>query len=416
MTGFDNRRVVVTGLGSVSPLGNNARDTWEGMVEGRSGIARITLFDPSDFKTQIAAEVKDFNPRDYMDGKLARRVDRFTQFAIAASREAVEDASLDLEHEDIYRVGVLMGTGVGGIGTLLKQQGVLEKRGPRKVSPFLITAMTPDAASGQVAIELGVRGPNYAVVSACATGSGTIGEAFEIIRRDDADVMITGGTEAAILPITIAGFNVVGGISTRNDEPEKASRPFDLNRDGFILGEGAAVLVLEELEHALARGARIYAEVIGYGVSADAYHMIAPEPEGAGAIAAMKMALRKAGVEPEDVDYINAHGTSTPLNDKTETAAIKKVFGEHAYKLMVSSTKSVTGHMLGAAGAIEGLACVMALYEGVVPPTMNYETPDPECDLDYVPNKARKAPIKIALSNSFGLGGHDSTVVFRKWE
>ncbi len=410
------RRVVITGLGSISPLGLSAPETWEGMVQGRSGVARITLFDPSDYKTQIAAEVKGFDPKNFMDRKLARRIDRFTQFAIAASREAVADAGLDMGKEDIYRVGVLLGSGVGGIGTLLEQQKVLEKRGPRKVSPFLITAMTPDAASGQVAIDLGVRGPNFAVVSACATGSGVLGEAFEILRRGDADVMIAGGSEAAILPITIAGFNVIGGISTRNDEPEKASRPFDLNRDGFILGEGAVMLVLETLEHAMKRDARIYAEFIGYGVSADAYHMIAPEPEGKGAIAAMKMALRKANIRPEEVDYINAHGTSTPLNDKSETAAIKEVFGEHAYKLMVSSTKSVTGHMLGAAGAIEALACTMALYEGIVPPTMNYETPDPECDLDYVPNKARKAPIRIALSNSFGLGGHDATIILRRWE
>ncbi len=410
------RRVVITGLGSISPLGLSAPETWEGMVQGRSGVARITLFDPSNYKTQIAAEVKNFDPKDFMDGKLARRIDRFTQFAIAASREAVADAGLDLSKEDIYRVGVLLGSGVGGIGTLLKQQSVLERRGPRRVSPFLITAMTPDAASGQVAIDLGVRGPNFAVVSACATGSGVLGEASEILRRGDADVMVAGGSEACILPITIAGFDIIGGISARNDEPEKASRPFDLDRDGFILGEGAAILVLETLEHAMKRGARIYAEFIGYGVSADAYHMIAPEPEGKGAVASMKMALRKAGIRPEDVDYINAHGTSTPLNDKSETAAIKEVFGDHAYRLMVSSTKSVTGHMLGATGATEALACAMALYEGIVPPTMNYETPDPDCDLDYVPNKARKVPIRIALSNSFGLGGHDATIILRRWE
>ncbi len=411
------RRVVITGLGAITPLGLDVSTTWSKVLAGCSGVGRITAFDPSPYKTQIAAEVKGFDPAQYLKPREARRLDRFTHFAVAASREAVADAGLDLSVEDPTSVGVMIGSALGGIHTLLHEYDVLQKRGPRRVNPFFIPAMLIDTAAGQVAIELGVRGPNMAIVSACATGNGTIGEAAEIIRRGDAEVILAGGSEAAIHPIALAGLNVMGALSTRNEEPEKACRPFDAQRDGFVVGEGAAVLILESLEHARRRGARIYAEILAHAATADAFHLAQPAEDSAGAVEAMQQALRKAGLSPQDVQYINAHGTSTLLNDRSETAAIKRVFGEHAYRLAVSSTKSMTGHLLGAAGALEAVLCVKALQDRILPPTINYEHPDPECDLDYVPNRARPAPdLRVVASNAFGLGGHNACVILRRWD
>ncbi len=409
-----SEQVVVTGLGIISPVGNDVPSAWEALTAGRSGVARITLFDPSPLATQFAGEVKGFDPREHFDRKEMRRLDRFAQFALVAAREAVEDAGLVVEDERPERIGAVVGTGIGGVNTLIAQAKVYDERGPRRVNPFFIPMALPDTAGAEIAIRMGIMGPNIAVTSACATGTNTIGEAAAIIRRGDADVMLCGGSEAALLPFVIAGFNVMQALSTRNDEPEKASRPFDAERNGFVMGEGAGVLVVESLEHAQARGARIYAEVIGYGTGVDAYHMAAPPEDGRGAIRAMRMALDSAGIAPEEVDYINAHGTSTALNDKTETMAIKAVFGDHAYRLAVSSVKSMTGHLLGASGAVEAIATIKALETGVIPPTINYEHPDPECDLDYVPNVARKAPIRVAMSNNFGLGGHNASIIFRK--
>ncbi|MCS7221137.1 MAG: beta-ketoacyl-ACP synthase II [Anaerolineae bacterium] len=411
------RRVVVTGLGAVTPLGLDVPTTWSNVLAGRSGVDRITAFDPTPYKTQIAAEVKDFDPTRYLEAREARRLDRFTHFAVAASQEAVADACLDLSAEDPRRVGIMIGSALGGIQTLLREYEVLQTRGPRRVNPFFIPAMLIDTAAGQVAIQFGVRGPNMAIVSACATGNGVIGEAAEIIRRGDADVILAGGSEAAVHPIALAGLNVMGALSTRNDEPQRASRPFDAQRDGFVIGEGAAILVLESLEHAQQRGARIYAEVLSYSATADAFHLAQPAEDNAGAIEAMQNALCRAGLPPEAVQYINAHGTSTLLNDRSETAAIKRVFGEHAYRLAVSSTKSMTGHLLGAAGALEAVLCVKALQDRVLPPTINYEFPDPECDLDYVPNQARPAfDLEIVASNAFGLGGHNACLLLRRWD
>ena len=407
----------MTGLGAITPLGLDVPTTWAKILEGCSGVDRITSFDPTPYKTQIAAEVKGFDPTHYLPPKEARRLDRFTHFAIAASREALADAGLDLAQEDPTRVGVMIGSALGGLHTLLREYEVLRTRGPRRVSPFFIPAMLIDTAAGQVAIELGVRGPNMAIVSACATGNGTIGEAAEIIRRGDADVILAGGSEAAIHPVALAGLNVMGALSTRNDEPQRASRPFDAQRDGFVVGEGAAMLLLESLEHARRRGARIYAEILSYASTADAFHLAQPAEDSIGAVEAMRLALCRAGISPQEVQYINAHGTSTPLNDRSETQAIKRVFGEHAYRLAVSSTKSMTGHLLGAAGALEAVICIKALQERVLPPTINYEHPDPDCDLDYVPNQARPAPdLQVAASNAFGLGGHNACVLMRRWE
>jgi 3-oxoacyl-[acyl-carrier-protein] synthase II len=408
------KKVVVTGLGCVSPLGNNMADTWKNLLVGRSGVTKITRFDASVYKTRIAAEVKGFDPQDLFGSKEARRMDRYTQFALASTLEALDDAQLKIEDGYRDRVGVVIGTGIGGIGTLMEQLVVLNQRGPDRVSPFLVPMMLSDSAAGLVAITLGVRGPNMAIVTACATGTNVIGEAVEMIRRGSADVVIAGGSEAAIIPIAIAGMSSMTALSTRNDDPEHASRPFDLNRDGFIMGEGAAVLILESLEFAQGRKTRILAEVCGYGTSDDAYHISSPAENGTGAALCMKLALENSEIEPSRIDYINAHGTSTYLNDKSETAAIKTVFGDQAYKVAISSTKSMTGHLLGASGALEAAISVKAIQEGLIPPTINYETPDPECDLDYVPNHLRKADINYVMSNSFGFGGHNATIILRK--
>lgn len=411
---MDDKRVVVTGIGAITPVGKDVPSTWEALKAGRSGVGKITLFDPSGLQTQIAAEVKDFDPGQYLNPKEARRMDRMVQFAMVAAQEAIRDAGLNVAEKEADRVGVIIGSGIGGMGTLVNQIKVMETKGPGRVSPFFVPMMLPDMAAGHVAITFGAKGPNWAVVSACATGAHAIGEAREIIQRGAADVMICGGSEAVILPIAIAGFNAMGAISTRNDEPERASRPFDVQRDGFVTGEGAGVLVLESLAHAKARWARIYAEVVGYGATADAYHITAPAESGEGAARAMRLALEDARLRPEDVDYLNAHGTSTKLNDSSETVAIKTVFGQHAYRLPISSTKSMIGHLLGAAGAVEAIVCLKSLEEGVLHPTINYEYPDPECDLDYIPNFARQTEIKTAMSNSFGFGGHNACLIFRK--
>jgi len=409
------QRVVVTGLGIISPVGTGKEAFWEGLIEGRSGVRRITHFDASEFKTQIAAEVSDFNPENYIDKKEARRMDRFTQFAVVAAKLALADAAVDLEALDRDRVGVILGCGIGGIGTFEEQTRVLITRGPNRVSPFLVPMMISNMGAGYIAIFNQFYGPNSTVVTACASSNHAIGEAFRIIQRGEADMMLTGGAEAAITPVALAGFCAMKAMSTRNDAPERACRPFDAARDGFVIGEGAAILILERLEHALARGARIYAEVVGYGQSSDAYHITAPDPDGAGAAKAMARALADAGLRPDEVSYINAHGTSTLLNDKVETMAIKRVFGEHAYRIPISSTKSMTGHLLGAAGGIEAAACVLSITHGMIPPTINYEYPDPECDLDYVPNKARREEVKVALSNGLGFGGHNATLVFKRF-
>lgn len=410
-----NRRVVVTGMGTISPVGLNVPTAWEALIAGKSGVGRITSFDPSPLKTQIAAQVKGFDPTRFMDTKEARRLDPYIHYAWAATVEALADSGLDLAHEDRERIGVIVGSAVGGIQTMLSQYDVLQQRGPRRLGPFFIPAMLVDSAGGQIAIQLGIRGPNMAVISACATGTSAVGEAAEVVGRGDADIMIAGGAEAALVMLTVGGFDVMGAMSTRNDNPEGACRPFDANRDGFLMGEGAAILIVEALDHALARGARIYGEVLGYGSSADAYHMAAPAENGEGAVVAMKLAIRKAGIKIEEIDYINAHGTGTRLNDKGETTAIKAVLGAHAYRVAISSTKSMTAHLLGGAGTFEALVCLKALKEGIIPPTINYETPDPECDLDYTPNVARRLPIRVALSNSFGFGGHNASIVLRRW-
>lgn len=410
------KRVVVTGMGSITPLGNDVKSYWEGLMAGRSGVDLIDKFDTSEYPTKIGAQVKDFNPEDFIDRKEVKRVDRFVQFAIAAAKMAVADAKLEINEKNATRIGCYIGSGIGGLETWEAQYKILLEKGPKRVSPFLIPMMIANMASGVTSIHIGAKGPNSAAITACATGTHSIGDAFKIIQRGDADAMITGGTEASMTPIGYAGFCAARAMSTRNDDPAKASRPFDKNRDGFVMGEGAGVLVLEELDHALARGARIYAEIVGYGMSGDAYHLTAPAPEGEGAGRAMAMALTDAGLEPEDVSYINAHGTSTEFNDKFETAAIKNLFKDYAYKLAVSSTKSMTGHLLGASGGIEAIACVQAIVNDMVPPTINYETPDPECDLDYVPNVARQKVVDVAMSNSLGFGGHNGSIIFTKYK
>lgn len=402
-------------MGAITPIGNNVETTWTALLEGQSGVARITQFDPSAFSVQVAGEVKGFNPTDYFEPKEARRMDRCVQFAVAAAQEAINDAGLKIEEANAEEIGVIIGSAAGGLRTMLEQQKILEDRGPGRVSPFFLPMMLTDTPSGQVAISLGAKGPNMAVVSACATGGSAIGEATETIKRGDAPVVITGGTDAAILPLTLAGFIIMRALAEDNANPQKACRPFDATRNGFVMSEGTAMLVLESVEHAKARGAKIYAEVIGYGSAADAFHLAAPAENGDGPYRAMRMALRKAGIDASEVDYINAHGTGTPLNDKLETIAIKRVFGEHAYKLAVSSTKSELGHMMGAAGAVEAMACILAMRDGVIPPTINYENPDPDCDLDYCPNRARRAHIETALSNSMGLGGHNSCIILRRY-
>lgn len=411
---MEKRRVVVTGIGAVTPLGNDAETTWKNIVAGQSGIDIVTRVNPDDFPAKVAAEVKDFDPSLFIDRREARKMDRFTQFAVAAALMAVKDANLDINESNAERVGVWIGSGIGGMETFEQQFEIFQQRGYRRVSPFFVPMMIPDMAAGQVSIILGAKGINSCTVTACATGANSIGDAFKVIQRGDADVMITGGTEAPITKMSFAGFCANTALST-NPDPKTASRPFDKNRDGFVMGEGAGIVVLEELEHALRRGAKIYAEIVGYGATADAYHITAPAPGGEGGVRAMRQALQDAGLKPEEIDYINAHGTSTEYNDKYETAAIKEVFGDHAYKLAVSSTKSMTGHLLGATGAVEAIFSVLAIRDGIIPPTINYETPDPECDLDYVPNEARKQDVRAVLSNSFGFGGHNATLIFQKY-
>ncbi|MCG6794410.1 beta-ketoacyl-ACP synthase II [Geobacillus sp. YHL] len=411
---MEKRRVVVTGIGAVTPLGNDAETTWKNIIAGQSGIDIVTRVNPDDFPAKVAAEVKDFDPSLFIDRREARKMDRFTQFAVAAALMAVKDANLDIHESNAERVGVWIGSGIGGMETFEQQFEIFQQRGYRRVSPFFVPMMIPDMAAGQVSIILGAKGINSCTVTACATGANSIGDAFKVIQRGDADVMITGGTEAPITKMSFAGFCANTALST-NPDPKTASRPFDKNRDGFVMGEGAGIVVLEELEHALRRGAKIYAEIVGYGATADAYHITAPAPGGEGGVRAMRQALQDAGLKPEEIDYINAHGTSTEYNDKYETAAIKEVFGDHAYKLAVSSTKSMTGHLLGATGAVEAIFSVLAIRDGIIPPTINYETPDPECDLDYVPNEARKQDVRAVLSNSFGFGGHNATLIFQKY-
>ena len=409
------KRVVVTGVGCISPLGHDVNSTWENIVAGKSGVGQISKFDTTDYKTTFAAEVKDFDPKAVFGRREARRMDMVSMFALVAAKQAVENAGLEINDANRERIGAVIGTGIGGIGTLFENVKTLLEQGPSRVSPFLVPRMLPDTPGGMVAIEFGIKATNMAVVTACATGTNAVGESAEIIRRGQADVILAGGTEASIVPIAFAGMIVMGALSSRNDDPQRASRPFDANRDGFVMGEGAAILVLESLEHAQARGAHILAEVAGYGSTNDAYHISAPSENGAGAALCMKAALDQAGMGGKEIDYINAHGTSTALNDKGETAAIKTVFGDHAYTLAVSSTKSMTGHLLGGAGALEALFCVKAIQEGVLPPTINYETPDPECDLDYVPNSARATRVDNVMSNSFGFGGHNATIILSRF-
>jgi 3-oxoacyl-[acyl-carrier-protein] synthase II len=412
---MEKRRVVVTGVGAVTPLGNDVETTWKNIIEGKTGVGPLTRVNADEYSAKVSAELKDFNPEAFMEKTDARKMDRFTQYAVAASLMAVKDANLIINDENSDRVGVWIGSGIGGMETFEKQYEIFLERGYRRVSPFFVPMLIPDMATGQVSITLGAKGFNSCTVTACATGTNSIGDAFKVIQRGDADVMVTGGAEAPITKMSVAGFCANKALST-NPDPKTASRPFDKNRDGFIIGEGSGIVVLEELEHALARGAKIYAEIVGYGATGDAYHVTAPAPGGEGGARAMKMAIKNSGLKSEDIDYINAHGTSTEYNDKFETLAIKEVFGEHAYKLAVSSTKSMTGHLLGAAGGVEAIFSVLAMRDSILPPTINLETPDPECDLDYVPNVARNKEIKAVMSNSLGFGGHNATIIFKKYE
>ena len=413
-TPVSHKRVVVTGMGVIASLGHNVNDFWANIVAGKCGIDKVTLFDAKDYSCQIGAEVKGWDAAQHMDPKEVRRNDRYTHFGFCAARQAVADAKLDMSKEDADRVGVLIGSGIGGMLTIENQHKVLMERGPRKVSPFMIPALISNMCSGLVAIELGARGPNFGVVSACSTSTHAIGESLRMIRGGEADVMVCGGAEASITPLSYAGFCSMKAMSTNNESPAKASRPFDLNRDGFIMGEGGAVIVIESLEHALARGAHIYCELAGYAATCDAYHITSPDPDGKGLSQAMIKSLRDANIEPHQVDYINAHGTSTPYNDKFETIAIKKIFGDHARKVNISSTKSMTGHLLGAAGSIEAVISIKAIETGIVPPTINYETPDPDCDLDYTPNVKREAKINTVLTDNLGFGGHNAALVFKR--
>jgi 3-oxoacyl-[acyl-carrier-protein] synthase II len=409
------RRVVVTGVGIVSPLGIGVKENWQAVCEGRSGIGPITRFDTTEYETKIAGEVKNFDPTFFLDKKEARKMDIFIHYALASGIMAMEDSHLKIDESNAERVGVLVGAGLGGLTTIEKYHSILLKEGPKKISPFFIPMLIINLAPGQLSIYLGAKGPNSSVVTACATGNHSIGEAFRIIQRGDADAMIAGGAESTITPLAVGGFNAMKALSTRNEEPQKASRPFEKNRDGFVIAEGAGILILEELNHALRRNAPIYAEIIGYGCNADAYHIAAPSQNGEGAARCMEITLNDAGIHYSEVDYINAHGTSTPLNDLSETMAMKTVFKEHTKKLMVSSTKSMTGHLLGAAGGVEAVFTILAIKEGIVPPTINYEEPDPECDLDYVPNVARLAKVRVAMSNSFGFGGTNAALVFKEF-
>lgn len=411
----DDVRVVITGMGTINPLGLDVETTWRNVLAGKSGVGRFERFDVSQFRTQIAAEVHDFDPSDFMNPKEARRMDRFVQFAVASTAQALDQANMTIDEQSADDVGVILGTGIGGLTTIDEGYRVIQERGPRRVSPLTSAMMLPNMAAAQISISFGPRGPNYCLISACATGNQVIGEAFEIIRRGDAQAMVAGGSEAPMVLFGLAAFDRTLALSARNDEPQKASRPFDAKRDGFVFAEGAGALILENLEFARSRGADILAEVVGYGATCDAFHITAPVEGGAGAAMAMKRALKKAGLEPQEIDYINAHGTSTPLNDKNETQAIKEVFGEYAYQVPISSTKSMIGHLLGSAGVVEAIVCVKTIREGRIHPTINYEYPDPDCDLDYVPNKARNAEVRIALSNSFGFGGHNACLVIRRF-
>lgn len=413
---MSSRRVVVTGLGMVSPLGTGVEKSWQALLQGKSGVGKITKFDPTGFDTQIAAEVKDFVPENFIDKKEMKRMDIFIQYAVAAAVMAVEDAQLKITPADAHRVGVVVGAGLGGLTTIEAFHKTLMERGPGRISPFFIPMLIVNEAPGQISMRFGAKGPNTSVVTACATGNHNIGDGWRMIQRGDADAIIAGGVEATITPLAVSGFNAMKAISTRNGEPEKASRPFEKNRDGFVIGEGSGIIILEELTRALDRGAKIYAEIVGYGLTGDAYHITAPSPDGEGAARCMQMALSSGGIAPEEVDYINAHGTSTYYNDIYETIAIKTVFKEHAQKVPISSTKSMTGHLLGGAGGVEAIFTILTLCQGIIPPTINYETPDPDCDLDYVPNVARKAEVRLALTNSFGFGGTNAVLAFKKFE
>ncbi|MBW2283810.1 MAG: beta-ketoacyl-ACP synthase II [Deltaproteobacteria bacterium] len=410
------RRVVVTGVGMVTPLGTGVEKNWESACAGKSGIGPVTKFDVSDFPSKIAGEVPDFRSEDFLDKQQIRRFDIVIHYGVAAARMAVEDSGLKIDAANGPRVGCITGSGLGGLTMLEHFHTVLMERGPRRISPFFIPGIIANMVPGQIAIEFGAKGPNMSIETACAASSHAVGESFRMIREGISDAIITGGAEAVVTPLALGGFCSMRALSTRNDEPEKASRPFDLNRDGFVMGEGAGIMVLEEMEQALERGADIYAEIVGYGLSGDAYHVSAPEPDGEGAIACMRMALDYAGMKPEDLDCINAHGTSTPLNDLSENKAIKALFGDHAYKLAISSTKSMTGHLLGGAGGVEAVFSCLTLKNGIIPPTINYETPDPECDLDYVPNTARKADVRTIMSNSFGFGGTNASLIFKAFD
>lgn len=413
---MEENRVVITGLGIISPIGNDVASFWEALKEGQCGVGPITSFDAAKFDSRIAGEVKGFDYTLYgMNSKDIKRMDKFSQYAVASSRQAIKDSGLDLEKEDRERIGVVVGSGIGSLYTIEEQHKIMLEKGPSKMSPFLIPMLIVNEAAGQVAIFSGLKGPNFCVATACASGSHAIGDAFRIIERGDADVMIAGGTESCVVPTGVGGFCALKGLSTRNDQPGKASRPFDKERDGFVIAEGCGLVVMESLEHAQKRNANIYVEIVGYGMSGDGYHMTAPDPDGDGAMRAMKLALKDAAANAEDVDYINAHGTSTKLNDKLETLAIKRALGDYAKKVMVSSTKSMTGHLLGAAGGVEFVICCLAIKDNVVPPTINYEYPDPECDLDYVPNSARKAKVDFCMSNSLGFGGHNATLAVKRF-
>lgn len=416
MNNINRKRVVVTGLGAITPIGNTVPEYWQGLMSGKNGIDRITLFDASQHKCQIAGEVKGFDPCDYISRKDAKRMDRFAQLAVSASKQAIADAQFVIDDLNAEQVGVMIGTGVGGLKVLEDQQEVLLTRGPSRVSPFTIPTMIANMAAGLTAIHTGAKGPNSCPVTACAAGSNAVGDAFRLIQRGYAQAMICGGTEAAVTPLSFAGFASAQALSTRNDDPAHACRPFDKDRDGFVMGEGSGILILEELEYALSRGARIYAEIIGYGMTCDAYHMTSPVPGGLGAARAISLALKDGNLTPEQVSYVNAHGTSTPMNDSTETAAMKRALGEHAHQITVSSTKSMTGHLLGGSGGIEAVATVMAVNNDRVPPTINLENPDPDCDLDYIPNESREQIVDVALSNSFGFGGHNVTLAFKKFK
>lgn len=410
------RRVVVTGMGTVNPIGLNINDFWSGLLRGKSGVIDITKFDTSEFATKIAAEIVDFNPENHFEKKEIRRIDSYAQYAIVSARQAIEQAGLDLEKQNRNRIGVIVGSGIGGMLSFETELAKLLNHGPRKVSPFFIPQMISDIAAGHISMEFGLKGPNYATVSACATSGHALGVATMTIQRGDADIIVAGGSEAAITPMGVAGFNSMRALSTRNDDPSTASRPFDLYRDGFVMGDGAGIVVLEDLDHAKARNAKIWAEMAGMGFTADAHHLTAPAPGGEGAVRAMQMSLKDGELMPEDVDYINAHGTSTPHNDRNETEAIKTVFGDRAYDLAISSTKSMTGHMLGAAGVVEFIVSVMAVHEGKIPPTINYETPDPECDLNYTPNTFIEKEVNTAISNTFGFGGHNACLSIKKYQ